>query len=75
MPNHRQELVVNDECRIARDPGRYHMDFCQTHLLWVKKCLNCGEEFHYARVDTKTCGDKCRKGLSRKLAKTFQMKV
>ena len=39
--------------------------WCQRHGAMVSTCQVCGQKFHSSRVHAKTCGDKCRKVLSR----------
>jgi len=49
--------------------GIYHKRefcYCKKHSnLELNKCVVCGEYFHTQRKQTKTCGDRCRKRLSR----------
>lgn len=41
-------------------------DTCEDHFwLYLNTCLGCGEKFHSARPNAKTCSDKCRTRLSR----------
>ncbi len=45
-----------------------HPDF------YLKRCMGCGDLFHSKAPHTKTCGNRCRKRLSRiRHSKMFQM--
>jgi len=48
--------------------GRNDAIWCKRHLAFMVKCVVCGKEFHTARFHTRTCGDVCRKRLSRQLS-------
>lgn len=39
---------------------------CAAHPdMFIKRCMGCGELFHTKAPQTKTCGNRCRKRLSR----------
>jgi rRNA maturation endonuclease Nob1 len=48
---------------------------CAIHReYFVNRCMGCGDLFHSKAPHTKTCGDRCRKRLSRmRHSKMFQM--
>jgi len=48
---------------------------CKCHMEYhLKRCMGCGELFHSEASHTKTCGDRCRKRLSRmRHERMFQM--
>lgn len=48
---------------------------CQCHPeMYLNRCMGCGDLFHTSAPHTKTCGDRCRKRLSRmRHDKMFQM--
>jgi len=46
--------------------GKYNLQWDLLKHGYIHRCLGCGYEFVSKRSDVKTCGDKCRKRLSRK---------
>jgi len=64
-------LYCDDTCNFITLNGTWTKTkkggcFCQRHAAMVATCANCGKKFHSQRVHTATCGDKCRKAISRK---------
>jgi len=55
--------------------GEAHNSRCACHPeLYLNRCMGCGDLFHTSAPHTKTCGDRCRKRLSRmRHEKMFQL--
>lgn len=63
-------IPVGQGCRKSKASkllGNEHLKGrCECHPeYYLLVCMGCGDKFHSAAPHTKTCGDRCRKRLSR----------